>query len=259
MDLGLQGRSGLVVAASEGLGRAVARALAREGVNLTIVARREGLLEETANAIREETGVNVVPVAADITTREGRRDALEATPVVDILVSSIGGHPPGEFYRFTIEDWREVVESMMLTPIELMRSTLDRMVDRRFGRIVNITTMGMRVPNRMHQLSNGARGGLTAFVSTVAGDYAEHNVTINNILPGPHLTERMNVTMTYSGSEAGRTLEEEYAVRLANNPSHRFGDPDDLGALAAFLCSNQAGYITGQNILIDGGEARTTF
>ena len=259
MDLGLQGRSALVVAASEGLGRAIARALAREGVNLTIVARRRELLEETARAIRAETGVNVVAVAADITTPEGRSAALEATPVVDILVSSIGGHPPGEFHRFTIEDWREVIESMMLTPIELMKSTLDGMVERRFGRVVNVTTMGMRVPNRMHQLSNGARGGLTAFVSTVAGDYAEHNVTINNILPGPHLTDRMNVTMAYSGGEAGRTLEEEYAVRLAGNPSHRFGDPDDFGALAAFLCSNQAGYITGQNILMDGGEARTTF
>ncbi len=248
MDLGLAGRSALVVAASEGLGRAVATALAHEGVNLTIVARREDVLEEAAAAIAEETGANVTAVAADITTSEGRSRALAATPIVDILVNSIGGHPPGDFHQFTLDDWRHVVEAMMLTPIELMKATLDGMVERQFGRIVNITTIGMRVPNRIHQLSNGARGGLTAFVSTIAGDYVAHNVTMNNILPGPHATDRMNVTMRFSAQQAGRSEEEEYAVRLANNPAHRFGKPEDLGALAAFLCSQQANYITGQNI-----------
>ena len=259
MDLGLEGRSALVTAASEGLGRAIAAALAGEGVDLTIVARREEVLEETAASIREASGVQVVAVAADITTPEGRERALAASQPVDILVSSIGGHPPGDFDRFTIEDWREVVEAMMLTPIELMKATLPGMVERKFGRIVNVTTMGMRVPMRIHPLSNGARGGLTAFVSTVAPDYVADNVTINNVLPGPHATDRMKVTMRHTAQEAGRTEEEEYQVRLGDNPAHRFGRPEDLGAFAAFLCSEQAGYITGQNLLIDGGQGRTTF
>ncbi|MGH2939699.1 MAG: SDR family oxidoreductase [Solirubrobacterales bacterium] len=259
MDLGLKGRSALVTAASEGLGRAIAAALAGEGVDLTIVARREEVLEETAVSIREETGVQVVTVAADITTPEGRERALAASGRVDILATSIGGHPPGDFDRFTIEDWREVVEAMMLTPIELMKATLPGMVERKFGRIVNVTTMGMAVPMRIHPLSNGARGGLTAFVSTIAADYVADNVTINNVLPGPHATDRMKVTMRHTAQEAGRTEEEEYEVRLGDNPAHRFGNPEDLGAFAAFLCGEQAGYITGQNLLIDGGQGRTTF
>lgn len=259
MNLGLEGRSALVTAASEGLGRAIAAALAGEGVDLTIVARREDVLEETAASIREESGVQVVAVAADITTPEGRQRALAAGRPVDILVNSIGGHPPGDFDRFTLEDWREVVEAMMLTPIELMKATLTGMVERKFGRVINVTTMGMRVPMRIHPLSNGARGGLTAFVSTVAADYVADNVTINNVLPGPHATDRMKVTMRHTAREAGRTEEEEYRVRLGDNPAHRFGNPEDLGAFAAFLCSEQAGYITGQNILIDGGQGRTTF
>ncbi|HEY5332453.1 MAG TPA: SDR family oxidoreductase [Solirubrobacterales bacterium] len=259
MDLGLEGRSALVTAASEGLGRAIATALAGEGVDMTIVARRPDVLEAAAASIREQTGAKVVAVAADITTPEGRQRALEVSQPVDILVNSIGGHPPGDFDRFTIEDWREVVEAMMLTPIELMKATLPGMVGRRFGRVINVTSMGMRVPMRIHPLSNGARGGLTAFVSTVAADYVADNVTINNILPGPHATDRMKVTMRHTAQEAGRTEEEEYQVRLGDNPAHRFGHPEDLGALAAFLCSEQAGYMTGQNLLIDGGQGRTTF
>lgn len=259
MDLELDGRSALVTAASEGLGRAIATALGGEGVNLTIVARREDVLEATAASIREQTGVQVAAVAADITTPEGRERALAASGPVDILATSIGGHPPGDFDRFTIDDWREAVEGIMLTPIELMKATLPGMVERKFGRVINVTTMGMAVPMRIHPLSNGARGGLTAFVSTVAADYVADNVTINNVLPGPHATDRMKVTMRHTAQEAGRTEEEEYQARLGDNPAHRFGRPEDFGAFAAFLCSEQAGYITGQNILIDGGQGRTTF
>ncbi|HEY5331901.1 MAG TPA: SDR family oxidoreductase [Solirubrobacterales bacterium] len=259
MDLGLKGRAALVTGASEGLGRAIAEALASEGVDLTIVARRADVLEQTAAEIRDRTGVEVTAVAADIATANGREEALRAGEVVDILAISTGGHPPGDFDRFTIEDWREAVESLMLAPIELMRATLDGMVERKFGRILNVTTMGMRVPSRLHPLSNGARGGLTAFVSTIAGDYVADNVTMNNLLPGPHATDRMKVMVDHSAREGGHSAEEEYAIRVANNPAHRFGDPDDLGAMAAFLCSDQAGYITGQNFLIDGGEGRTTF
>jgi 3-oxoacyl-[acyl-carrier protein] reductase len=259
MDLGIEGRAALVTGASEGLGRAIAMALADEGVMLTIVARRADVLEQTAADIRDRTGVDVLAVAADITTVDGREEALRARENVDILVNSIGGHPPGDFDRFSLEDWRDAVEAMMFPPIEFMRATLDQMVARKFGRILHITTMGMRVPSRLHPLSNSARGGLTAFVSTVAGDYVADNVTINNLLPGPHATDRMKVMVDHSAREAGHPPETEYALRVANNPAHRFGDPDDLGALAAFLCSDQAGYITGQNLLMDGGEARTTF
>ncbi|TCC50771.1 SDR family oxidoreductase [Kribbella capetownensis] len=259
MNLGIRGRRALVSGASEGLGRAIALALAREGVDLTIVARRPDVLERTAMALRTETGVSVTAVPADISTAEGRAEALAATPHLDILVNNSGGGPMGDFRDFTHDEFVDVVQAVMLSPIEMMRATLDAMIAQRFGRIINITTMGMRVPNAIHQLCNTARGGLTAFVSTIANEHSQHNVTINNLLPGPFATDRMKVTSAFLAKQTGRPVEDEYERRVAEHPARRFGRPEELGATCAFLCSTHAGYITGQNILVDGGLAKTTF
>jgi 3-oxoacyl-[acyl-carrier protein] reductase len=259
MDLGIRGRKALITASSQGLGKAAATALAREGVDITLVARRRDILEATAAAIRDETGVKVMAVAADVTTEKGRAEVLAASPHVDILVNSAGGVPPGDFRQFDQAAWLSVVNALMLTPIELIKATLAGMIERRFGRIVNVTSKGMRVPGTIHPLGNGARGGLTAFVSTVAPDYAKFNVTINNMLPGPFDTDRMIRMAEYSAQQNGRTFEEEVAARTAENPAHRYGRPEEFGATCAFLCSVHAGFITGQHILIDGGSAATTF
>lgn len=259
MDFGIRGRRALVSGASEGLGRAIAMALAGEGVDLTIVARRPDVLERTADAIRAETGVSVTAVPADITTAEGRAEALAATPRIDILVNNSGGGPMGDFRGFSQDEFVDVLRAVMLSPIEMMKATLEPMIEQKFGRIINITTMGMRVPNNIHQLCNAARGGLTAFVSTIANEHSQHNVTINNVLPGPFATDRMKVTSAFLAKKTGRPVEGEYERRVEEHPAHRFGRPEELGATCAFLCSTHAGYITGQNILIDGGLAKTTF
>ena len=245
--------------ASQGLGRAIALALAREGAELTIVARRPEPLEEAAAAIRAETGVPVITVAADIATEEGRARVLEACHPVDILVNNSGGGPMGNFRGFSHEDWLRVIDAVMLSPIEMIKATIDSMIEQEFGRIINITTMGMRVPNNLHQLCNGARGGLTAFVSTIGNESSQYNVTINNVLPGPFATDRMKVTSKFLAEQMGRDVETEYERRVQEHPAHRFGRPEEMGATCAFLCSVHAGYITGQNILIDGGQAKTTF
>lgn len=259
MELGIRGRKALITAASQGLGKAIAFALAQEGVEVTIVARRKDVLHATAQEIRDRTGATVSIVAADVTSDEGRTAALAALPEVDILVNSAGGVPPGDFRQFGREDWAAAVTALMFTPIELMKATLDGMVERRFGRIINITSKGMRVPGTIHPLGNGARGGLTAFVSTIAPEYAQYNVTINNMLPGPFDTDRMIKMAEFSAKENGRTFDQEVAARTADVPAHRYGRPEEFGATCAFLCSQHAGFITGQNILIDGGLAPTTF
>lgn len=259
MDLGINGRYALVAASSEGLGLAAARALAQEGVAVTMVARREQVLADAAEAVRKSTGVEVTAVVADIATPEGRQAALDATPVIDILVNNIGGAATGDFRNFGLDDWNEVLNSHLLAPVALIQATLDSMIERKFGRIINITTMGMRKPHRLHPLGNGARGGLTAFVSGIANEHVQHNVTINNALPGPMDTDRIKETTEILAEQKGITYEEMLEIRLQDYPAHRWGRPEEFGAVCAFLASKQASYITGQNILVDGGAAPTTF
>jgi len=253
MDLGLQGKSALVCAASKGLGKGCAIALAREGVAVTIVARTPGPLEATATEIRAATGVEVTSVAADITSAEGRAAALAACPDPDILVNNAGGPPPGDFHDWGREDWIAAIDANMLTPIELIKATVDGMIERRFGRIVNITSSAVKAPIDILGLSNGARAGLTGFVAGIARKTVRHNVTINNLLPGPFATDRLAGTLRSAAEMSGRPFEEVWNERMAGNPAGRFGDPAEFGAACAFLCSAQAGYITGQNLLLDGG------
>ena len=253
MDLGIAGRKALVCAASKGLGRACAAQLAAEGVHVTIVARSEGPLADTAEALRSNSDVVVTAVAADITTAEGRAKALGACPEPDILVNNAGGPPPGDFRDWEREDWIKALEANMLTPIELIKATVDGMIARRFGRIVNITSSAVKAPIDILGLSNGARAGLTGFVAGIARKTVKHNVTINNLLPGPFETDRLRSNMESVAAQSGRPLEEVWNARMADNPAGRFGTPDEFGAACAYLCSAQAGYITGQNLLIDGG------
>lgn len=253
MDLGIKGRHALVCAASKGLGRACALQLAREGVDVTIVARRPGPLEETAEEIRSTTGVNVNAVATDITSPEGRALALEACPHPDILVNNAGGPPPGDFRDWDRDDWIKALDANMLTPIELIKATVDGMMERRFGRIVNITSGAVKAPIDILGLSNGARAGLTGFVAGVARKTVINNVTINNLLPGPFDTDRLRQTIQAVAEKTGRPVEEVAKERAAGNPAGRFGDPVEFGEACAFLCSAHAGFITGQNLLLDGG------
>lgn len=253
MDLGIRGRKAIVCAASKGLGKGCAVALAEAGVALTLCARGAEALEATAAEIRAATGVPVATVACDITTEEGRRAVLEACPEPDILVNNAGGPPPGDFRDFTLDDWRRAVEANMLTPIALVRATIYGMMDRGFGRIVNITSASVKAPIAMLELSNGARAGLTGAMATIARRSVRRNVTINAILPGPFDTDRLRSGLAFQARKEGRPVEEVAAERAAANPAGRFGTAAEFGALCAYLCSVQAGYITGQNILIDGG------
>ena len=254
MDLGLKGKTALVCAASKGLGRGCAMALAREGVDVTIVARTAETLDATAEEIRGETGVRVVPVAVDITTAAGRQAALAACPEPDILVNNAGGPPPGDFRDWGRDDWIKALDANMLTPIELIKATVDSMIARRFGRIVNITSSAVKAPNEILGLSNGARAGLTGFVAGIARKTVRHNVTINALLPGPFDTDRLKSTVKTVAEKSGRPYEEIWKERAAANPAGRFGTPEEFGEACAFLCGQQAGYITGQNLLIDGGN-----
>ncbi len=259
MDLGIKGRKALVCASSRGLGRACAVSLAREGVAVTLVARTAEVLEAAARDIRAATRADVVTVATDITTAEGRAAALAACPAPDILVNNAGGPPPGDFRDWTREDWIKALDANMITPIELIRATVDGMIARKFGRIVNITSSAVKAPIDILGLSNGARSGLTGFVAGIARKTVRHNVTINNLLPGPFDTDRLNQTIAAAAKSAGKTAEQVRAERAAANPAGRFGDPAEFGELCAYLCSAQAGYITGQNFLIDGGAYPGTF
>jgi 3-oxoacyl-[acyl-carrier protein] reductase len=253
MDLGIRGRKAIVCAASKGLGKGCAVALAEAGVALTLCARGRDALEATAAEIRAATGVPVTAVVCDVTTEEGRRALLAACPEPDILVNNAGGPPPGDFKDFELDDWRRAVEANMLTPIALVRATVYGMMDRGFGRIVNITSASVKAPIPNLELSNGARAGLTGAMATIARKAVRRNVTINAILPGPFDTDRLRSTLALAAAREGRSLEEVAAARAAANPAGRFGTPAEFGALCAFLCSVHAGYITGQNLLIDGG------
>ncbi len=253
MDLGIAGRKAIVCAASKGLGKACALALARAGVALTICARGRETLEATAREIGTQTGVPVTALACDVTTEEGRRALLSACPEPDILVTNAGGPPPGDFRDFELDDWRRAVEANMLTPIALVRATVYGMMDRGFGRIVHITSASVKAPIPNLELSNGARAGLTGAMATIARKAVRCGVTINAILPGPFETDRLRATLAAQAAREGRPVEVVAAERAAANPAGRFGRPDEFGALCAFLCSVHAGYITGQNLLIDGG------
>jgi 3-oxoacyl-[acyl-carrier protein] reductase len=253
MDLGIRGRTAIVCAASKGLGKGCARALAAEGVNLVINARGEVALAATAREIASATGVQVTPVAADITTPAGRAALLDACAEPDILVTNCGGPPAGDFRGWDREIWLRALDANMLAPIELIRSVLDGMISRRFGRIVNITSSSVKQPYPSLGLSNGARAGLTGFVAGLARQTARHNVTINNLLPGSHATDRIIDLAEVEAKETGKGLEEVLVQQKAAETAGRFGTVEEFGAACAFFCGVQASYITGQNLLLDGG------
>ncbi len=253
MDLGLKGRRAIVCGASRGLGRACAESLAREGVHVLMAARRPDVLELAAAEIRDRTGGSVVTVAADVTTLEGRALLLAGLPDPDILVTNAGGPPPGDFHDWDRDTWIKALDANMLTPIELIKATVDRMMERKFGRIVNITSGAVKAPIDVLGLSNGARAGLTGFVAGLARKTVRHNVTINNLLPGPFDTDRITVVLAGQAKAEGISLEDARTRRMAANPAGRFGDPAEFGDACAWLCSAQAGFVTGQNLLLDGG------
>jgi len=259
MDFGIRGRTALVCAASKGLGRACAFSLAREGVKLVITARGREALEATAQEIRKACGVEVTAVAGDITSEEGRRAALAACPAPDILVNNAGGPPTGDFREWDQAVWMKALSANMLTPIELIKATVDQMIARRFGRIVNITSSAVKAPIGPLGLSNGARTGLTGFIAGLSRQTVKHNVTINNLLPGFFLTDRNRTTVAAFAKERGVTEEQAMAERLRLIPAGRQGDPAEFGDACAYLCSAQAGFITGQNLLLDGGAYPGTF
>ena len=259
MDFGIRGKSALVCASSKGLGKGCALALAGEGVNLTLVARGAEALNATAEQIRRDFGVKVAVVAADITTPEGRAAALAACPQPDILVNNAGGPPPGDFREWDRAIWIKALDANMLTPIELIKVTVDGMMARKFGRIVNITSSAVKAPIDILGLSNGARSGLTGFVAGLARKTVASGVTINNLLPGPFDTDRLQQSNAAAAKMQGKPLEEIRLARIKGVPAGRFGTIEEFGALCAFVCSAQASYITGQNFLIDGGSYPGTF
>lgn len=258
MDLGIKGRKAIVCAASKGLGRGCAEALAAEGVDLVITARTEAEVEKTAGEIATKYGVSVTPVASDVKTEEGRAAILAAMPEPDILVNNAGGPPPGDFKDFSLQDWRDAVEGNMITPIALIKATVYGMADRGFGRIVNITSFSVKAPIPTLELSNGARAGLTGGIAALARRMSPHNVAINNLLPGPFDTDRLTGTSRAIAEKTGKSYDEVHAARAAENPTGRFGTTTEFGATCAFLCSQHAGYIIGQNVIMDGGSHMAT-
>jgi 3-oxoacyl-[acyl-carrier protein] reductase len=264
MDLGLKGKWELVGGASKGLGLGCAQALAREGVNVVIVARGAEVLNAAATELRQ-LGTTILAVAADITTEHGREAIWSVaggpSKNFDIVVTNAGGPPPGDFRNWERDDWIKAVDANMLTPIELIKATVDGMAERGFGRIVNITSSAVKAPIDILGLSNGARSGLTGFVAGVARTQklAGNNVTINSLLPGKFDTDRLASTHQVAAEKTGKSLADIRGVQQAQIPAGRFGTPEEFGAICAFLCSVQAGYITGQNILPDGGLYPGTF
>ena len=258
MDLGITGKRALVCASSKGLGRGCAEALAAAGVDLVLNARGAEALEATAAAIRAAHGVDVVTVAADVTTEAGRAEVLAAAAGVDILVTNAGGPPPGMWSDWTRDDFIKALDANMLTPIALMQALLPGMMARGWGRVVNITSQSVKAPVAVLGLSNTARTGLTGFVAGTSRQVAPSGVTINNLLPGIHATDRA-VSLDQGVVKAeGITLEEARAKREATIPARRYGTVEEFGAACAFLCSVHAGFIVGQNILLDGGATLAT-
>jgi len=268
MDLGISGRTALVCGASKGLGYGCAEALVREGVNVLIVARGAEALADAAKKLEAAAAVHgsavkpwVRQVAADITTVEGRAAAFALHKDFDIVVTNAGGPPPGDFRDWDREAWIQAVDANMLTPIELIKATVDGMAARNFGRIVNITSGAVKAPIEVLGLSNGARSGLTGFVAGVArsSKLVSANVTINNLLPGAFDTDRLKVTMEGAAKKTGKSMDELMDARRKTIPAQRLGTADEFGAICAFLCSMHAGYITGQNVLTDGGAYPGTY
>jgi 3-oxoacyl-[acyl-carrier protein] reductase len=265
MDLGITGKWALVCGASKGLGYGCAEALVREGVNVVVVARGAQALEDAAGRLRADPGrpgtTEVHSVAADITTVEGRAAVFALRREFDIVITNAGGPPPGDFRDWDREAWIKAVDANMLTPIELIKATVDGMAERGFGRIVNITSSAVKAPIDILGLSNGARSGLTGFVAGVSrsSKLAGANVTINNLLPGAYDTDRLKGTMEGAARKTGKPMAELMDARRKTIPAQRFGQPAEFGAACAFLCSAHAGYITGQNILTDGGAYPGTY
>ncbi|SNS25110.1 SDR family oxidoreductase [Tropicimonas sediminicola] len=254
MDMGIAGRHALLTGASKGMGRACAERLAREGVAVTLVARGAEALERTAAEIRDETGAEVATVTADITTEAGRAAALAACPEPDILLNNGGGKPPGDFRDWRREDWISALDMMMLAPIEMIRLTFDGMVARGYGRIVNIAARGVKIPQVELGQSNGARTGLVGFCAGLAREGIARNVTINTILPGIVESDGQRQHVARLAETTGRSFDEIWESRAASSPAKRFGRPEEIAALFAFLASDHAGLMTGQSILMDGGD-----
>lgn len=265
MDFGIRGKWALVCGASKGLGLGCAQALAAEGAHVVMVARGREALEASAAGIRAASpGVQVLAVAADITTPEGRAAALGVAggpgTAFDIVVTNAGGPPPGDFRRWDREAWIKAVEANMLTPIELIKATVDGMAQRGFGRIVNITSSAVKAPIDVLGLSNGARSGLTGFVAGLSrSGIAAQGVTINNLLPGKFDTDRIAAVLKGASEKTGQPVEDLRRQQQAQIPAGRYGHPQEFGAICAFLCSQQAAYMTGQNVLADGGAYPGTF
>ncbi|KPN62173.1 3-oxoacyl-[acyl-carrier protein] reductase [Aliiroseovarius crassostreae] len=258
MDLGISGKKALVCASSKGLGFGCAQALAREGVDVVMNARSSEVLEAAAEALRVETGVTITTVAADVTTEEGRGAVLEAAGAVDILVTNAGGPPPGMWQDWGREDFIAAIDANMLTPVALMQALVPGMMERGWGRVVNITSQSVKAPIPVLGLSNTARTGLTGFVAGTARQVAANGVTINNLLPGIHDTDRAVALDGGVVAQQGITMEEARTARMATIPANRYGTVEEFGATCAFLCSQYAGFIVGQNVLLDGGGVNAT-
>lgn len=254
MDLGLKGRTAIICASSRGLGYACAEALAAEGASIVLNGRSVEPLEAAADALRAKYGVNVITVAGDATTDEGLAALVAACPAPDILVNNAGGPPPGDWRSFDREAWQKAIDGNMLGAIFLIRAYVDGMADRGFGRIINITSAMVKMPMDILSLSVAARLGLTGFVRGVAPTVAAKNVTINNLLPEQFETDRLRKNLGFLAQKKGTSLDEEIASQHASAPAGRFGRPEEFGKVCAFLCSEHTGYLTGQNILLDGGR-----
>jgi len=262
MDLGIAGKTALVCGASKGLGYGCALALVKDGVNVVIVARGQEALDAAAARLKTAAtgGASVRAVAADITTEAGRAAVFAVQRDYDIVVTNAGGPPPGDFRDWNRDAWIRAVDANMLAPIELIKATVDGMAQRGFGRIVNITSSSVKSPIGILGLSNGARSGLTGFVAGVArSDIAARGVTINNLLPGSFDTDRLRGTAEGAAKKTGQSVEAIHEARKKTIPAKRFGTPEEFGAICAFLCSVHAGYMTGQNVLADGGAYPGTY
>lgn len=258
MDLGINGRRALVCAASKGLGRGCAEALAAEGVDLVINARGVEALESTAESLRAQFGVSVAAVAADITTELGREQVLAAAGDVDILVNNAGGPPPGSWRDWERDDFIAAFDANTLAPIALMKALLPRMVDRRWGRVVNITSMSVKAPIGVLGLSNTARTALTGYVAGVSREVARHGVVVNNLLPGLHATDRTIMLDQLEADATGEAIDVVKARRVSTIPAGDYGTAEDFGRMCAYLCSQHVGFMVGQNVLLDGGFVNTT-
>jgi 3-oxoacyl-[acyl-carrier protein] reductase len=258
MDLGIRGKWAIVCASSKGLGRGCAEALAAEGVNLVLNARTPGPLGETAAAIRAAHGVEVIAVACDITTEDGRAKVLAACPSPDILVNNAGGPPPGMWTDWGREDFLSALDANMLTPIALITAVVPGMMERGWGRVVNITSQSVKAPLAVLGLSNAARSGLTGYVAGTARQIAKSGVIMNNLLPGSHATDRIRSLDERTSQQQGISVDEARAARQASNPTGRDGDPGDFGRMCAFLCSEHVGFMVAQNVLLDGGGINVT-